>query len=215
MAWRNLTLKSRKPGITQPDLLLGAGSEDAASDPLELLRRKVEVCNKCELSCQRANAVFGEGARHAKLMFIGEAPGANEDATGMPFVGRAGQMLTRTLESNGISRDDVFISNVVKCRPPENRDPTPKEIEACSPFLYEQIDLINPAMVCALGRYAAAAVLGRPVKITQEHGIWMEYRERPFMIAMHPSAAMRSIAFREQFERDIALLAERYHSLPD
>lgn len=186
---------------------------DMAQDPFEALREEVSVCRRCPLGCIRTNAVFGTGNRNADLMFVGEAPGAQEDLAGMPFVGRSGQLLTRVLEGHGISRDDVFISNIVKCRPPENRDPKPLEVQACSPYLFAQIDLINPGIVCALGRHAAATLLERKVKITEEHGKWMKYRDRDFLIALHPSAALRMPRFKEQFEHDMAVLAEKYHKL--
>ncbi len=182
-------------------------------DPFEILRDDIGVCQRCPLGCIRTNAVFGAGNRKADLLFVGEAPGAHEDLQGLPFVGRSGQLLTKVLEGHGISRDDVFISNIVKCRPPDNRDPKPEEVQACSPFLFAQIDLIEPAIVCALGRHAATALLARKVKITEEHGKWMTYRNLPFLIALHPSAALRMPRFRAQFEYDIAVLAERYHQL--
>lgn len=173
-------------------------------DPFEIVRQQVISCTRCPLSQTRTHAVFGAGNQNAKLLFIGEAPGAMEDLQGLPFVGRSGQLLTQVLEKNGISRTDVFISNIVKCRPPENRDPRPSEIKACTPFLYAQIEMINPMLICVLGRHAAATLLERPVKITLEHGQWMDYRGRRLLIALHPSAALRSPKYREQFETDIA-----------
>lgn len=194
-------------------MITNALLRNPAFEPFTTLREKIMACQKCPLACTRANAVFGAGDLTAKLFFVGEAPGAEEDLVGMPFVGRSGQLLTRVLESHRISRDDVFISNIVKCRPPDNRDPKPAEVQACSPYLFAQIDMINPAIVCALGRHAAATLLGRKVKITQEHGQWLKYRDRDFLIALHPSAALRMPRFREQFEYDMAVLAERYHQL--
>lgn len=185
--------------------------QNADGGRFEQVRRDVVGCVKCPLCETRNKAVFGSGERSAKLMFIGEAPGAQEDLEGEPFVGRAGQLLTKSLAGHHIARSQVFITNIVKCRPPDNRDPLPLEIATCTPYLYEQIELIQPDMICALGRYAAATLLGRPVKITLEHGQWLTYRDIPFMIALHPSAALRSPKFREQFDYDIKLLAERFH----
>lgn len=128
---------------------------------------------------------------------------------GLPFVGRSGKVLTRVLGENGIAREEVFISNIVRCRPPGNRDPKPEEIAACRPWLEEQIRLINPPFLCVLGRHAASTLLKRPVKIMQEHGVWMPYDGRELLIAIHPSAAMRMPKFREAFEADIAAVAER------
>lgn len=198
----------------QSDFLFAAKDAGNHCEPFDELRNQVLVCQKCRLGHLRTNAVFGSGAMDADLLFVGEAPGAAEDKSGWPFVGRAGQILTRELAVHGISRDEIFISNIVKCRPPDNRDPKPDEIAACSPYLYEQIALLRPQMICALGRYAAASLLGRPVKITQEHGQWLEYRGIPFLIAIHPSAAMRSSQFKTHFTGDIAALANRYRQLP-
>lgn len=194
-------------------MLLNSASEWPSEDPFEILRHEVLSCTRCPLNLTRTHAVFGAGNRNAKLMFIGEAPGAMEDQEGTPFVGRSGQLLTRTLGAQGIERSDVFISNIVKCRPPDNRDPKPLEIKSCTPYLLTQIDLVNPLLICALGRHAAATLLERPVKITEEHGQWLQYRGRPFLIALHPSAALRSPKFKEQFEYDIATLAMAYHTL--
>lgn len=179
------------------------------SDEFERLRAQVLSCTRCPLAATRCHAVFGDGPRGAKLMFIGEAPGAQEDEAGLPFVGRSGQLLTRVLASHGISRDEVFISNIVRCRPPGNRDPKPEEIAACRPWLEEQIRLINPLLLCVLGRHAASTLLKRPVKIMQEHGVWMPFDGRELLIALHPSAAMRMPKFREAFEADIATVAAR------
>ncbi len=187
--------------------------QEAPQNRFEIMREHVRVCQRCPLSCTRTNAVFGAGNLNARLLFVGEAPGAQEDLVGLPFVGRSGQLLTKVLEARGISREEIFISNIVKCRPPENRDPKPAEVQACTPYLFSQIDMINPSIVCALGRHAAAALLERKVLITQEHGKWMNYRGRTFMIALHPSAALRMPKFKELFEYDIAILASKYHEM--
>lgn len=183
---------------------------DLFADPLDIMRHEIVTCTKCPLSLTRTHAVPGDGSRNARLMFIGEAPGAAEDQAGMPFVGRSGKLLSEVLGRHGIRREDVFITNIVKCRPPENRDPRPMEIQACSPYLAGQIELINPKYICVLGRLAAARLLGRPVKITVEHGQWLEYHSRQLLIALHPSAALRTPAFRQQFEYDIEVLAKAY-----
>lgn len=188
-------------------LHIDARQEATWDDPLDLLRGQVTACMRCPLGAGRNHAVFGEGPRDAKLMFIGEAPGAQEDEAGMPFVGRSGQLLTRILAENGVSRDEVFISNIVRCRPPQNRDPRPEEIQACSPWLEKQIELINPPLLCVLGRHAASTLLKRPVKIMQEHGQWMDFEGRRLLIALHPSAALRMPKFRAGFEHDMQAVA--------
>lgn len=190
-----------------------AVANSSLADPLDILRDEILACRKCPLRLTCNQPVAGAGARNARLMFIGEAPGASEDEQGVPFVGRSGKLLTQVLAEHGIERAEVFISNIVKCRPPGNRDPKPSEIKTCAPYLAAQIELLNPSIICVLGRHAAATLLARPVKITQEHGIWMKYSERDFLIALHPSAALRTPKFREQFEYDIDMLAQRYHEL--
>jgi len=183
-------------------------------ESLESIRQAVEVCARCPLSAGRMHAVVGEGNPLANVILIGEAPGASEDEAGKPFIGRSGQLLTRVLEENGISRGDVFITNIVRCRPPGNRDPKPQEITACSPFLTAQIAAINPPLLCVMGRHAASTLLGRPVKIMQEHGLWLSHAGRELLIALHPSAALRMPKFREAFEYDMKVLADRLKALP-
>ena len=202
-----------KKGSLQADFL-GAGADMPYPPELSVLRNEVLTCTRCPLHCSRIQAVFGEGRPDAKLMFIGEAPGAQEDESGRPFIGRSGQFLTRAMEAHGLERSQVFISNVVKCRPPENRDPLPEEIRACNSYLMRQIDLIKPKLLCALGRYAASVLLDRDIKITKDHGHWFEYHGTPLMIAMHPSAAMRSVMFRQQFDADLEELSARFRALP-
>lgn len=179
----------------------------------ENLRSQVSACMRCPLGFTRTHAIFGEGPPDARLIFVGEAPGAQEDERGAPFVGRSGKLLTQVLHANGIDRADVFISNIVKCRPPQNRDPSREEIAACSPYLFTQIEAIDPPLVCVLGRHAAATLLGRAVKITAEHGVWLPFQGRHLMIALHPSAALRTPAFRAGFEHDMQVLAERYRAI--
>ncbi len=191
----------------------GVPDLEDAETPWGKLRASVCVCTRCRLSLTRTRVVFGDGPADAKLMFIGEAPGAQENEVGLPFVGRSGQLLARILNENGIQREQVFISNIVRCRPPENRDPRPDEIAACSPWLDKQIQLINPALLCVLGRHAASTLLGRPVKIMQEHGQWLEFKDRKLLIALHPSAALRMPKFREGFEEDMRSVAEEYRRL--
>jgi DNA polymerase len=149
------------------------------------------------------------GNPNARLVFIGEAPGAKEDQSGVPFVGPAGQLLTTALQAAGMSRDEVFIANVLKCRPPNNRDPEPAEIAACRPFLHRQIDAINPPFLAALGRISAGLLLGRPVAIMRERGTWVEYHGRPLFLSLHPSAVLHNPNNKSLFLEDIAALVKR------
>ncbi len=192
------------------------------SEPVEDRRtRLVEVyeeastCTKCPLSETRDKVVFGAGNADADLMFVGEAPGAEEDRQGLPFVGRAGQLLNQLLEGIGMSRQDVFIANVLKCRPPGNRDPQPLEIETCRPYLFEQVRLIEPKVVCTLGNFATKLLSGSPAGITKVRGTPQVHElgsRTVFLLPLfHPAAALRTPAVKEtlrgDFERLPGLLA--------
>lgn len=169
-------------------------SPDKESVPsLEAIRAELGDCRRCKLCEGRNKIVFGAGNPDADLLFIGEGPGADEDRQGIPFVGRAGKLLTDIITKGmGLTRDDVYIANIVKCRPPGNRDPEPDEAEACMPFLDEQIDAVAPKVIVALGRVPASFLTGRPVKITKERGEWLEYRGIPMMPTYHPSYLLRN-----------------------
>lgn len=159
---------------------------------LEEVRAWIGDCRRCRLSESRTKIVFGDGNPEADLLFVGEGPGQEEDRRGVPFVGRAGELLTRMIERGlGIARSEVYICNLVKCRPPGNRTPRPDEIEACRPFLDAQIDAVAPLVIVALGRPAASALLGRDVAITQARGTWHDYRGIPVMPTFHPAYLLR------------------------
>lgn len=196
---------------TQEDIFTDA--DDSGSDHLKELRRMVAVCRQCELGSTRKQAVFGAGNLDADLVFIGEAPGATEDEQGLPFVGRSGQILSEELQKNGISRGEVFIANVIKCRPPGNRDPRPEEIAQCEPYLQQQIEAIQPKLLCTLGRHAAMALLKRNISIMKMRGEWQSYRGIPLFISLHPSAVLYQRSNRPLFDEDIAALAREYHKL--
>ncbi len=174
------------------------------------------VCEKCALSKTRTRVVFGAGNADADLMFVGEAPGAEEDRQGLPFVGRAGGLLNQMLESIEMSREDVFICNVLKCRPPGNRDPQPVEIESCEPYLARQVQLIEPRVVCTLGNFATKLLTGSPTGITKVRGTPQVHelggRTVFVMPLFHPAAALRTPAvaeiLREDFQRLPELLAQ-------
>lgn len=157
----------------------------------EELEKTCKSCNSCALCNARKNVVFGAGDKNARLMLIGEGPGEAEDLSGEPFVGRAGKLLDALLASVGVSREEVYIANIVKCRPPHNRDPLPEERKACFAWLDNQIRLISPEIIVCLGRIAAMSFIKPEIKITKEHGIWFEYYGIKTMATFHPAALLR------------------------
>jgi DNA polymerase len=164
------------------------------SDPalLAVIRADIGDCKRCKLCEKRTNIVFGVGNPKARLMFVGEGPGADEDLKGEPFVGRAGKKLDEMIQSIGLTRDQVYIANVVKCRPPDNRTPEPDEIATCSPFLFRQIEAIAPDVIVALGSPAAKTLLGTKTGITQLRGNWGRFRGIPVMPTYHPAYLLRA-----------------------
>jgi DNA polymerase len=175
---------------------------------LEKLAKQIKVCTRCELHGSRTEAVPGEGPTHAEIMFIGEGPGASEDKQGRPFVGASGKFLDRLLEQASLTRTEVFITNVVKCRPPGNRDPLPDEIEICtSNYLQHQIEIVNPSIIVTLGRHSMGLFF-KGAKITQIHGQMRKVGER-FVIAMfHPAAALHQQSLKSTIMEDFARLPE-------
>ena len=173
---------------------------------LEKLAKKIKVCTKCELHRSRKEAVPGEGPTHAEIMFIGEAPGARENEQGRPFVGAAGKFLDQLLEQAGVTRAEVWITNVVKCRPPGNRDPLPDEVETCtSNYLQHQIEIVNPSIIVTLGRHSMGLFF-KGAKITQIHGQMRQVGDR-FVIAMyHPAAALHQLSLKPAIMADFAKL---------
>ena len=171
---------------------------------LEALRNHVGECRRCPLHKGRNKLVFGEGSPQARLVFVGEGPGADEDRVGRPFVGKAGGLLTRIIENGmGLNREAVYICNIVKCHPPGNRDPEPEEIRACMPFLRDQIRIIKPEVICTLGRVAAQALFGANFKITLQRGRWQDYQGIPVMPTFHPAYLLRYPASKRQTWEDI------------
>ncbi|SRR5579871_455870 len=166
-------------------------------DSLQRIREDIGDCKRCRLHQGRHSIVFGSGNEQAKLVFVGEGPGADEDAQGLPFVGRAGQLLTQMIEGTAkregipLERKDVYICNVVKCRPPENRTPEPDEMEICGQFLFRQLSIIRPKAICALGATAARALLGRKEGVTRMRGNWYKWHDLPLMVTYHPSYLLR------------------------
>jgi len=167
------------------------------NDTLLKILEDIGDCKRCRLHTGRHKIVFGSGNEQARLVFVGEGPGADEDIQGFPFVGRAGQLLTQMIENTAskegipLKRGDVYICNVVKCRPPENRTPEPDEMEICGQFLFRQLSAIRPKAICALGATAAKAVLGRKEGVTRMRGNWFKWNDIPVMVTYHPSYLLR------------------------
>jgi uracil-DNA glycosylase len=174
-----------------------------AIESMEQLQAIASVCTKCRLSRGRTQVVYGVGNPNADLMFIGEAPGRDEDLQGKPFVGRAGQLLTDIIKAMKLTRDDVYIANVIKCRPPENRNPEPDELEACRPFIRRQIELIKPRVIVTLGKFALQSLTGRLYAITAARGHWLEYDGIKVMPTYHPAYLLRTPAAKKDVWQDM------------
>lgn len=173
---------------------------------LEEIRKELEACNRCPLGRTRRNLVFGEGNPSADILFIGEGPGSEEDATGRPFVGPAGQLLTKIIEGGmGVPRSNVYICNIVKCRPPNNRPPLDEEARACLPYLERQIDIVRPRVIITLGHSATSRLLGLRGPMHQLRGKWQSYKGIPVMPTFHPSYVLRyyTVAVRRQVWEDV------------
>ncbi len=181
----------------------GLSSEKGPARTLHELQEILGDCRRCPLHTGRKKLVFGEGHLRARLLFVGEGPGEEEDRTGRPFVGEAGRLLTRIIEAMGLSRSDVYICNVVKCRPPRNRNPMGLEIASCLPFLKRQIDLVAPKVICTLGRVAGEALLGGTFSVTRDRGKWLEYEGVPVMPTFHPAYLLRNPAAKRNVWEDV------------
>lgn len=177
--------------------------------PLQDLAKSLHNCQRCKLAkLGRSQVVFGVGNPHASIMFVGEAPGANEDLKGEPFVGAAGKILNDLLQSANLSRDDIYIANVIKCRPPENRDPELDEVETCKPFLLQQIQLIRPKLVCTLGNWATQTLLERKVGITKVKAQAFYMKDFVLFPLLHPAAALHQGGLLDTLKADFKKLKE-------
>lgn len=184
----------RESGMEGYMLKTGTNSAASAVDKIELeaLKKKTLACKDCDLHKTRRSVVFGSGNPKARLMFVGEAPGEEEDIQGLPFVGRAGQLLTKIIEAMGLKREDVYIANVLKCRPPNNRMPLPTEILACGENLRMQVEAINPRVICTLGKFASQTLLGTETPISSLRGSFREYNGIKVMPTFHPAYLLRN-----------------------
>ncbi|MDE2729047.1 MAG: uracil-DNA glycosylase [Gemmatimonadota bacterium] len=185
-------------------------AQSARVTSLEALYAKYHRCTACALGFKRKHFVFGSGNEHADVMFVGEAPGAQEDEQGQPFVGQAGKLLTRILNAIDFTRDEVYITNILKCRPPNNRDPMPEEIDACDAILKEQIRLVRPRLICALGRVAAQALLKQNSSIRALRGRFHDYHGIKLLVTYHPSGLLRNSAYKRPTWEDVQLLRKEY-----
>lgn len=188
---------------------LRTSSPTLQQEPWADLKNCVTQCTACSLSASRTQTVFGVGNPNAKLMIIGEAPGFYEDKQGEPFVGRAGQLLNAMLQAIGLDRESVYIANILKCRPPENRDPTAEEVKTCTPFLEQQIKLVNPTLLLALGRIAAHYLLNTKSSMTQLRGNSYQYQNIPLIVTFHPAYLLRNPADKGKAFSDLQTVQRR------
>lgn len=198
------------PSLSTPtlDYLQSDGSRYA--NTLDGLEMNIGDCRLCRLHRGRTRLVFGEGSPRARLVFVGEGPGKEEDLEGRPFVGEAGRLLTRIIENGmGLKREEVYICNVVKCRPPRNRDPERDETEACLPFLKQQLTLIKPEVICTLGRVASQALIGNDFRISRDRGKWLSFMDIPLMPTFHPAYLLRNPSAKRQVWEDIQEVMRR------
>jgi uracil-DNA glycosylase len=187
------------PANSQPPTANSA----ANSSELDRLRAEAHDCTKCRLAAGRTQVVFGVGNPNADLMFIGEAPGRDEDLKGEPFVGRAGQLLTDIIKAMKLSREEVYIANVIKCRPPENRNPEPDELDACRPYIRRQVELIQPKVIVALGRFGLQSLTEKAYGISAVRGRWLDYNGIKLMPTYHPSYLLRTPAAKKDVWGDM------------
>jgi DNA polymerase len=189
------------PVVAGPSLFEAV--DKIVDDTLLKVREDLGECTRCKLHSTRHKIVFGDGNPKAELVFVGEGPGADEDAQGLPFVGRAGKLLTQMIEAMGLQRKDVYICNVVKCRPPENRQPEEDEVSTCSPFLLRQIDVIAPKVIVCLGAVAAKTLLRTNRGISQFRGEWLEFRGRKLLATYHPAYLLRNPPAKSDVWKDL------------
>jgi len=202
------TGRAPKERVEQESSLVEPGIREATT--LTALTEVLGDCQRCKLHQGRTNIVFGAGNASAELMFVGEGPGGDEDRQGIPFVGRAGKLLTDIITKGmGLTREDVYIANVVKCRPPGNRNPEPDEIVACQPFLHRQVAIIRPRVIVSLGAFATQVLLGTRVPISKVRGSWHDYDGVPVMPTFHPAYLLRNPGGKREVWQDIQTVMER------
>jgi DNA polymerase len=199
----------------KPKTITTKKEETFVASSLEDFYQQIKNCTKCRLGYNRNKFVFGVGNPEAKLMFIGEGPGREEDLQGEPFVGAAGKLLDNMLNAINLSREEVYIANMVKCRPPENRDPAPDEIGTCRPYLLHQIKMIQPLIICALGRISAQALLDTKSPLNQLRGKFHDFMGIKFLVTYHPAALLRYISYKKFAWEDLKFLRKEYDKLTE
>lgn len=204
---------AEEPSLFEPSQAPVTTEAWGAATTLDEMNKAICTCMKCPLGATRTKFVFGVGNPYATLMFIGEAPGADEDAQGEPFVGRAGQLLTKIIEAIQFKRSDVYICNILKCRPPNNRKPTPEESELCKPYLRRQIELVKPKVIVCLGLTAAENLLGTRESMGQLRGRTMEYEGVPVMVTYHPAALLRNPNWKRPVWEDVQAVKKLHDEL--
>ena len=203
MAPRKILKESAAALITPVHAETLFGEKRVEGDTLPLIREFIGECTRCKLSKGRTKIVFGTGSPKARLMFVGEGPGRDEDLSGEPFVGRAGKLLTDMIKAMGLQREDVYIANIVKCRPPENRQPEHDEVDACSPFLMRQIDVIRPQVICTLGNTPTQTLLQTTQGISKFRGQWFDFRDTKLLPTYHPAYLLRNPAAKADVWKDL------------
>jgi len=195
--------------IRQPAAAPAVVEDSEAKTLLDELRAIAVVCEKCRLAKSRTQVVYGVGNPNADLMFIGAAPGRDEDLKGEPFVGRAGQLLTDIIKAMKLTRDDVYIANVIKCRPPDNRNPEPDELDACRPYIQRQVEIIQPKVIVTLGRFALQSLTGKAYGISSARGNWLEYNGVKVMPTYHPAYLLRTPSAKKEVWADMKKVMEQ------
>lgn len=190
-----------------------AAGEQKTLSTLHSLYERSRICTKCRLASTRTNFVFGEGNPEARIVVIGEAPGADEDALGRPFVGRSGQLLDKILQAVQFRREEVFICNIIKCRPPQNRNPLQDEIACCMPWLLDQLDLISPAMLLLLGRVAANTILQNTLSLGAMRGKIIRWKQFDCVVTYHPAALLRNPNWKRGCWEDVQMMRHHYEML--
>ncbi len=186
---------------------------EGSPQSLEEIRQEIGDCRRCKLWEGRKSIVFGVGNPEADLMFVGEAPGADEDVQGIPFVGRAGKLLTKIIEAMGLTREQVYIANILKCRPPGNRDPEPDEVETCEGFLFQQIQAVQPRIIVALGRHAAQLLLQTKTPISKIRGEFFQFKDSLLIPTFHPSYLLRNPSSKRQVWEDMKAVQARLREM--
>lgn len=209
-----VTGAAERPSVEEPPIgdppTAAADPEPVLGEDLAAFEQRICTCEKCPLAAGRTRFVFGEGDPQAGIMFIGEAPGADEDRSGRPFVGAAGQLLDKIIVAMGLQRQQVYICNIVKCRPPNNRNPESTEVDQCLPYLKKQIEMVQPRVICLLGRVAAGALLGSEESIGRLRGRFLHYGEIPVRVTYHPAALLRNQQYKRPVWEDVKEVRRQY-----